>query len=90
MMVEMVPVTASPPVEKIAPRRGVSKVVPQVGQPAPSAIRPVIRPAFSRFSEFLELLMVDSRFLFQRKTISPMRSPCKIEMAKIGIQSRKG
>ena len=84
IIVEMVPVIARPPVEKMAPMSGVSKVVPQVGQPAPSAISPVIIPAFSRLAEFC------SFFLFQSKTIRPIKIPCKTEMAKIGNQSRKG
>ena len=82
--VEMVPVTARPLVEKIAPISGVSRVVPQVGQPAPRAMSPVMMPAFSRLAEF------NSFFLFQRKTIRPISVPCKIEIAKIGNQSKKG
>lgn len=83
-MVETVPVMARPLVEKIAPINGVSRVVPQVGQPAPSAISPVIMPAFSRLAEFC------SFFLFQRKTMSPINVPCKMDIAKIGNQSRNG
>lgn len=83
-MVEMAPVTARPPVEKIVPIRGVKSVVPQVGQPAPRAIRPVIMPAFSRLAEFWFF------FLFHSRTMRPIKMPCRIEMAKIGIQSRKG
>ncbi len=52
IIVEMVPVIARPPVEKIVPISGVSKVVPQVGQPAPRAMSPVMMPAFSRLAEF--------------------------------------
>ena len=89
VIVEMAPVMARPPVEKIAPMRGVSKVVPQVGQPAPRAMSPVMIPAFSMFSEFLEALLL-SRFLSQRRTIIPIKIPCKIEIAKMGSQSRKG
>ena len=85
--VEIVPVTATPPEEKRAPRSGVRRVVPQVGQPAPRAIRPVIMPAFSRFSAFLAEF---SRFLFQRRTIRPIRVPWRMEIAKIGSQLRKG
>ncbi len=84
IMVEIAPVMARPPVEKIAPISGVSKVVPQVGQPAPRAIRPVIMPAFSRLAEFC------SFFLFQSKTIKPIKMPCRIEIAKMGSQSKKG
>jgi len=73
-MVEIAPVIARPPVEKMAPRSGVRRVVPQVGQPAPRAIRPVIMPAFSMFSELDELSFC-SRFLAQRKTISPIKIP---------------
>lgn len=47
----MVPAMARLPVEKMAPIRGVMRVTPQVGQPAPRAMRPVMMPAFSRFSE---------------------------------------
>ena len=83
-MVEMVPAMASPPVEKIAPRSGVRSVVPQVGQPAPRAISPVIMPALPRLAEFC------SRFLFQSRTMRPIRIPCKIQMLKTGSQSRKG
>ena len=83
-MAEIAPVMARPLVEKMAPIRGVSRVVPQVGQPAPRAIRPVIMPAFSRLAEFCAF------FLFQSKTIRPIRVPCKMEIAKIGSQSRNG
>lgn len=83
-MVEMAPAIARLPVEKMAPIRGVSKVVPQVGQPAPRAIRPVISPAFSRLAEFW------SFFFCQSKTMRPIKIPCKSEMAKIGSQSRNG
>ena len=69
----MVPVTARPPEEKMAPSNGVRRVVPQVGQPAPKAIRPVIMPAFSR------LAALCWRFFFQSKTISPISVPCKID-----------
>ena len=71
-MVLMVPAMARLPVLKMTPMRGVRRVAPQVGQPAPRAIRPVIRPAFSRFSAFPSLF---SRFLFHNKTIRPMRMP---------------
>ena len=83
-IVEMVPVIARPPVEKIAPSSGVSSVVPHVGQPAPRAMSPVIMPAFSRLAEFWDF------FLLQRSTIRPISVPCNILMAKIGSQSRKG
>lgn len=83
-MVEIVPVTARPPVEKIAPRSGVSKVVPQVGQPAPRAMSPATMPALPRLPAFC------SRFLFQSRTMRPIRMPCKILIRKIGSQSRKG
>ena len=87
-MVEIAPEMASPPVEKMAPRSGVSSVVPQVGQPAPRAMSPVIMPAFSR----LAVLEVSFwwRFLSQRRTIRPMRTPWSTQMAKIGSQSKKG
>lgn len=81
---EMVLAMARPPAEKIAPISGVSNVVPQVGQPAPRAISPVMMPAFSRLAEFC------SFFLFQSKTIKPTRMLCSSEIAKIGNQSRKG
>ena len=51
-IVETAPVTARPPAEKRLVRSGVSKVVPQVGQPAPSAMRPATMPALPRFSAF--------------------------------------
>lgn len=86
-MVLTVPAIASPPVLKIAPMRGVRRVVPQVGQPAPRAMRPVMIPAFSRFSVFWPFC---SRFLSQRRTIRPMRMLCNVAMRKIGSQSRKG
>lgn len=82
-IVEMVPAIERLPVEKMAPMRGVIKVVPQVGQPAPRVMRPVTIPAFSRLAEFC------SFFFFQRRTMRPMRIPCKIAMKKIGSQSRK-
>ena len=50
-IVEIVPVIARLPEEKIAPTSGVIKVVPQVGQPAPRAIKPVMMPAFSTLAE---------------------------------------
>ena len=83
-MAEMVPVIARPPVEKIAPSRGVIKVVPQVGQPAPRAISPVIIPALLRLSTFCLL------FLFHSRTINPIKVPCRREIRKIGSQSKKG
>lgn len=105
-IVEMAPVMARLLLEKMAPIRGVRSVVPQVGQPAPRAIRPVIRPAFSRLAELSEAgvaaeedlagladlveRLAEGRFLFQRRVMRPMRTPCKIEMEKIGSQSRKG
>lgn len=72
------------PVLKIAPMSGVRSVVPQVGQPAPSAIRPVIMPAFSRFSAFF------SRFFFHKTTMRPINVPCRIAIKNTGSQSRKG
>ncbi len=81
---EIVLAMARLPVEKIAPIRGVMRVAPQVGQPAPRAIRPVMMPAFWRFSAFC------SRFLSQRRMMMPIKIPCKIEMKKMGSQSRKG
>lgn len=86
MMVEMVPVIARPPEEKMAPMSGVIKVVPQVGQPAPRAMSPAMMPALLRFSEFLGLFW---RFLFQSKTMRPNKIPCRVEIAKMGSQSRK-
>ena len=83
-MVEMAPAIARLPVEKMAPISGVSRVVPQVGQPAPRAISPVMMPAFSRLAEFW------SFFFFHKRTIRPIRMPCKTEIAKIGSQSRNG
>ena len=83
-MEEMAPAMARLPVLKMAPRRGVSKVAPQVGQPAPSAIRPVMMPAFSRFSEFWPGF---SRFLSQSKIMSPIRMPWRMAIRKIGSQS---
>lgn len=88
-MVDSVPVTASPPVEKMAPSRGVSRVVPQVGQPAPKAMSPVMMPAFSRLAALVE--SVDClRFLFHNNTISPMRVPWSMQIANVGSQSRNG
>ncbi len=107
-ILEMVPAMARPPVEKMAPRSGVRSVTPQVGQPAPRAMRPVMRPALPRFSALLvcsvfaglfgflgmDVVLLDldltGGFLCQRRTMIPMRMPCKIEMVKIGSQSRKG
>ena len=86
-IVEIAPVMARPPVEKIAPINGVMRVVPQVGQPAPSAMRPVIMPAFSIFSEFL---VPFSRFLLHSSTINPINVPCNKEIRKIGNQSKNG
>ncbi len=83
IIVEIVPVIARPPVENIAPSSGVSRVVPQVGQPAPRAISPVMMPAFSRLAEFCF-------FLFHKKTIRPISVPCRIDIAKIGNQSKNG
>lgn len=83
-MVEIVPAMDRLPVEKITPIRGVMRVVPQVGQPAPRAMRPVMMPAFSRLAAFW------SFFFFQSRTIRPIRVPCKIAMKKMGSQSRKG
>ena len=83
-MAETVPAMARLPVEKIAPRRGVSKVTPQVGQPAPRAIKPVTMPARSRLAAFWDF------FLFQSKTMRPIRIPWRMEMAKMGSQSKKG
>lgn len=83
MTVEIVLAMAKPPAEKIVPISGVSRVVPQVGQPAPSAISPVMIPAFSRFSA------LSFCFFFQRKTIKPINVLCKSTMKKVGSQSRK-
>ena len=85
--VEIVPAKDKPPVEKTAPMSGVISVVPQVGQPAPSAISPVIIPAFSTFAELGEF-----RFFFfcQRKTMRPIKILCSIARQKIGSQSRNG
>ena len=83
-MVEIAPAIDKLPVEKITPINGVIRVVPQVGQPAPSAINPVMMPAFSRLAAFW------SFFFFQSKTIRPIRVPCRMAMKKIGSQSRKG
>ena len=80
----MVPAIARPPVEKMAPSSGVSRVVPQVGHPAPSAISPVMIPALPRLAEFW------SRFFFQRRTMRPISIDCKRQIQKIGSQSKKG
>ena len=82
--VEIVPAIERLPVETKAPMRGVMSVVPQVGQPAPRAMRPVMMPAFSRLAAFC------SRFFFQSRTIRPMRTPWSKAMQKKGSQSRKG
>ena len=55
--VEIVPATARPPVEKIVPMSGVIRVAPQVGQPAPSAMRPVMIPARSTLSAVESLVL---------------------------------
>ena len=68
-MVEIVPATARLPVETKAPISGVRRVVPQVGQPAPRAMSPVMMPAFSRLAAFWAF------FLCQRRTMRPMRVP---------------
>ena len=68
-IVETVPAMERLPVEKIAPRSGVIRVVPQVGQPAPRAIRPVTMPAFSRSAEFC------SRFFFHNNVMRPISIP---------------
>ena len=83
-MVEMVPAMERLPVETKAPMSGVIKVVPQVGQPAPRAMRPVIMPAFSMLAAFC------SRFFFQRRTMRPIRMPWSKAIQKTGSQSRKG
>ena len=51
---DMAPVMARLPDEKMAPMSGVIRVVPQVGQPAPRAMRPVMMPAFSTLAELDE------------------------------------
>ena len=84
IIVDMVPAIARLPVEKIAPISGVNRVVPQVGQPAPNAIKPVMMPARSRLAEFC------SFFFFQSNTIRPINIPCRIDMEKMGSQSRNG
>lgn len=84
-IIEMAPAMAREPVEKIAPRSGVSRVVPQVGQPAPRAISPVIMPAFSTPAE---LAPFSSRFLCQRKTIKPTKAPWSRHKRKMGNQSK--
>lgn len=128
-IVEMVPAIARLPVLKMAPRSGVRRVTPQVGQPAPRAMRPVMRPARSRLEELSEaltegtpgviladlaslalavLVVLDAldvlavlagaflaegwgeRFLFQRRTMIPIKIPCRIAIEKTGSQSRKG
>ncbi len=81
-MVEIVPAIARLLVEKNVPSSGVSNVVPQVGHPAPSAIRPVMMPAFSIFSELF------FRFLFQRIMIRPISVLCSSVIKKIEIQSK--
>ncbi len=53
---ETAPAMARLPVEKMAPMRGVMRVTPQVGQPAPRAIRPVMMPALPRLSVTLDAL----------------------------------
>ena len=88
IMVEMAPVIARLLEEKIAPMRGVMRVVPQVGQPAPRAIRPVIMPAFSTLAE-LEAV-APWRFLCQRSTMRPMRVLWRRVIKKVKSQSRMG
>lgn len=83
-IVEIAPAMARLPVEKMAPMSGVMRVTPQVGQPAPRAMSPVIMPAFSRLAEFW------ARFLSHKSTMSPIKVLCKTEIAKMGSQSRKG
>ncbi len=83
-IVEMAPAIERLPVEKMAPINGVIRVVPQVGQPAPRAMRPVMMPALSRLAEFWAL------FFCQSKMIRPMRVPCSNAMQKTGSQSKNG
>ena len=85
-IVEMAPVIAKLPEEKMAPISGVIRVVPQVGQPAPSAMRPVIMPAFSTLAEFEPAV----RFLCQRRTMRPIRMPWSKAIRNIYSQSKKG
>ena len=80
----MAPAMARLPVLKKTPMRGVIRVVPQVGQPAPSAMSPVMIPACSRLAAFC------SRFFCQRKTVSPIRIPWSRAMKKVGSQSKNG
>lgn len=82
-IVEIVPAIVRLLVENIVPISGVSRVVPQVGHPAPSAINPVMIPAFSIFSALFFC------FFFQRRTIRPIKVLCKSMMKKIRSQSRK-
>ena len=88
MMAEMAPVMARLPDEKMAPMSGVIRVVPQVGQPAPSAMRPVMMPAFSMLAELD--VAAPWRFLCQRSTMRPMRVLWRIVMKKVKSQSRIG
>lgn len=83
-MMDTVPAIARLPVLKNAAMSGVRSVVPQVGQPAPRAINPVIIPAFSRLAALF------SRFFFHKTTIKPISVPCNKAIKKIGSQSRKG
>ncbi len=53
---ETAPAMARLLVEKMAPIKGVMRVTPQVGQPAPRAIRPVMMPALPRLSVTLDAL----------------------------------
>lgn len=85
-IIEMAPAMAREPVEKIAPSSGVKSVVPQVGQPAPRAINPVMRLAFSTPAE---LAPFSSRFFCQRNTIRPTKIPCNKLKKKVGSQSIK-
>ena len=55
VIAEIVPAMERLLVEKIAPTSGVIRVVPQVGQPAPRAISPVMIPAFSIFAELADV-----------------------------------
>ena len=86
--IEMALVIMKLPEEKIAPIKGVIRVVPQVGHPAPRAISPVMMPAFSTLAEFEEL--ASSRFLCQSKIMRPIRVLCKMVIRNVKSQLVKG
>ena len=68
---------------------GISRVVPQVGQPVPRTARPAARPADWRLSALEAAWATEWRRLCQTRATRPIKMDWRIVTTKMKSQSQK-